>query len=337
MFEKEIEALNDAYKSYNLNYNKARENEILDYIRSRIVDEQSSLEYIIEQMDEKYSFDDILTTFDEQARKKIIYKRETHLSENKFKFYYGKMTTSVGNIAVECSDTLEVLRYFIRAIQSHNTITISDIEYSEVSVKAALLVIFCEALEKFQIDMNLIMLLPCEECYYDEFDKVLVYDENGLTVTKKAHNYSMFIYIEDAYFESVVENEIGVLEINNKKYRTIRGDFYDVISEINKEVPAGAVIYTQSSVKAYEFMNLVHSSNVFVNTTLMAKEDIEEPDNELYCIRKIMYPSKDAVQTTNNRALEDKKMVAETALVIQKPNPWYKKIVEKIKGLFKKN
>ena len=27
MFEKEIEALNDAYKSYNLNYNKVRENE----------------------------------------------------------------------------------------------------------------------------------------------------------------------------------------------------------------------------------------------------------------------------------------------------------------------
>lgn len=76
MFEKEIEALNDAYKSYNLNYNKVRENEILDYIRSRIVDEQSSLEYILEQIDEKYSFDDILATFDEQARKKIIYKRE---------------------------------------------------------------------------------------------------------------------------------------------------------------------------------------------------------------------------------------------------------------------
>lgn len=27
MFEKEIEALNDVYKSYNLNYNKVRENE----------------------------------------------------------------------------------------------------------------------------------------------------------------------------------------------------------------------------------------------------------------------------------------------------------------------
>lgn len=337
MFEKEIEALNDAYRSYNLNYNRAKESEILAYIRSRIVEERSTLEYIMEQMDEGCSFDDILMTFDDQASKRILYKRETHLSMNKFKFYSARMTTSVGNVAVECSDTLEVLRYFIRAIQSHNTITISDVEYSEVSVKAALLVIFCEALEKFQIDMNLIMLLPFEECYYDNFDKVLVCDEEGVSVTKKPRSYNMFIYIEDAFFESVVENEIGVLEINNKKYRTIRGDFYDVISEINKETPAAAVIYTKSSIKAYEFMNLVHSSNVFVNTTLMAKEDVEQIDNELYCVRKIMYPSKDAVQATSNRTPEDKKMVAETAMVVQKPNPWYKKIIEKIKNLFKKN
>lgn len=37
-----------------------------------------------------------------------IYNYSGMKCENKFKFYYRKMTTSVGNIAVECSDTLEV-------------------------------------------------------------------------------------------------------------------------------------------------------------------------------------------------------------------------------------
>jgi hypothetical protein len=106
----------------------------------------------------------------------------------------------VGVIAVEAYDTLEVIKYFIRAIKSRNAIVISDIEYDDTSIKFLILEIIKEALTKFGIDKNLIMILPYEECYYDYFDRVIfTYDKYGKFLSKlkiqEKESPNKYIYI----------------------------------------------------------------------------------------------------------------------------------------------
>ncbi len=347
MFEKETQMLNEAYEAYNLDTRENLEDDILNYIRERIVENLDLLEEIILYTGEEITPSDILATFDQESNIRGLYKKQTNITRLENNFVYGEYITSCGNIAVECSDTLKTLRYFVKAIKTRNTITISDVDYDELNVKTALLVIFCEALAKFNVDRNLIMIVPFEECYYDNFDKVIYLDEDKKPHIKAQTN-KFFIYLEDESLRNYVEKEEEVLKYHNKNYEILTGDFYEVINKINKEIPLAVAIYTKDQETAYKFINLVHSKNIFFNTSFVETEFIEDPKDILYMRKKIMYPLENADNSLNtdfkipqNRE-EVKEEVLESPenknlqLIPKQVNPWYKRIFECIKRFFKR-
>jgi hypothetical protein len=146
-------------------------------------------------------------------------------------------------------------------------------------------------------------------------------------------------------------------------FELIDGSLESALEKIKKKKPKGVVIYTKNSNIAYDFITLANSQNVFVNSSLLNVEELNDKTNKFYYKKKIMYPSGQEInideyykeytskfreikmdlfakeKTDNNLAENNKKNDidiennTETSLV-EVVNPWYKRIFEKIKKLF---
>ena len=184
MLEKEFKKLNKAYEEYNLDKRENISIKVLNYIKNRLIENKVELQELSEMLDD-ISYMEIEKIFLEEAFNIEEYKKEKLLKRLENNFMYGIYTTSVGNVAVECEKTEDVLKYFIYAIKSRNTITISDLEYRDNDLKHVILLIFTEALQKFDINKNLINIMPYEECYYDDFDVVIDLEENKIRKRQK--------------------------------------------------------------------------------------------------------------------------------------------------------
>ena len=333
---KELDLLNDAYYEYNVDNRYQIEDRILSYIGSRIIENKYSMQNLIEALNEDFTFNDILKTFNDEANLGSKFKDNTIIRKLDNGFVYGYYRTSVGNIVVEENETLEVLKYFVRAIKSRNSIVVADREYDEISLKSALLVIFCEAISKFGLSKNLIMLVPFEECNYDGFDRVI--EKNQIKQNKK-ESMKFYLYLQDEFFKDIVEQELKNMKDQNLDCEIIRGDFDYVVNKINDESPKGASIYTKDAKIGYNFLNSIKSSNVFLNSSLLNYEILKEEENNLYRNKKIMYPLTQGETIEKNETPKEEEVIKEEitetkqnlALTIRKENPWYKRIFDAIK------
>jgi hypothetical protein len=290
MLEKEIELLDKVYEMYNVDAEENIDVQILEYIGKRIIANKEEINKFLEYSKEDISYEQILETFEKASNEKSLYKKEKKMQMLENGFVYGTYTTSVGNIVVECSNPLKVLKYFVLAIKTRNTVTISDIDYDELNIKSFLLTIFSESLEKFNINKNLIMILPYEECYYDKFDKIIIDTDEEYKIINKEKEDKLYIYEENRNFTNYIQKEEIYLKAYDKNYEILTGDFYEVIKKINKKEVQGAVIYTTSQTLAYKFLNLVHSKNVFVNSSFSELDlKIKDLENPFYFSKKIMY------------------------------------------------
>lgn len=360
MLKEQLELLKKAHETYFSDTREDIDKKILVYVKDIVKENADILVKLIEMYKEEISLEEIYEVLDNAINSESIYKSKKVFKKREDGFVHGKYATSVGIIAIECSDTLKVLKYLANGIKSRNAIAISDIEFDETSLKAAFLVFFCEALEKFELDKNLIMLLPFEECYYEKFDRVIYGDSEKEKVKSRISKDAYYIYLEDKDFEDIAKVEIEKLKEQEKECYVLSGEFYKVINRINENFNKGAVIYTKSPELGYKFMNLIHSENVFVNTTLDAVEDIEKHENSLYMNKNIMYQLD---RNVTNQTLDNSKETEvfeninknteirvetikaeqievnenkEKSLTLPEENIWYKKIIRKIKELFKK-
>lgn len=279
-----------AFKFYNLSHDDMISKKVLEYARLRLVENKELFEDLIRVCGEEITFDDILRVFDETAKDEV-YKKERRLSKVNDNYYVGVYTVSVGNVAVEVTSTLDALKYFIEAIKSRNSVTISDLEYLEYDIKNCLLIIFKNALEKFGLDSNLIDVEPFEECYYENFDKIIVLDENRIISNKEVSD-SLFIYLEDNKLESAAYKDMLKFEVKGIKVHLLRGDIDEAIDRINRKHYKAVTIYTSDGDAAYKFINLASADNVFVNASLEYAENVERSENEIYQKKRIMYPVK---------------------------------------------
>lgn len=328
MTDKDMRLFKIAYKKYNLDARENIDEEILKYIYTRIIANKDIIDEMIKIAKEKISFEDIIKIFEQENKKQSKYKQEKALIKKENGFIFATYTTSVGVVAIETSDTLKVLKYFIEAIKTRNSIIISDIEFSEENVKSMLLIIFCEAISKFKLDSNLISIIPYEECDYSKFDKVIY--ENKI-VDKRYEKDEYYIYLEDNYFEKEVEEEKEILKNNKKNVKVLRKNIEETIELINQNKPFAVSIYTRNSKIGYEFINLIHSKNVFVNSTLMNAIETENIENEFYMKKNIMYQL-DTDEKINKNNIKNK---TEKGLIKPLKNKWYKKILDKIKNFLK--
>ena len=161
--------------------------------------------------------------------------------------------------------------------------------YSENDLKNAILLILKNALEKYEIDSNLLNIVPYEECKNEWFDKVILEDENKIVSNKLFSDYS-YIYLENESFASMAVNDLSRLSNKGKQVEIIKGTFEDVLNKINGEELFSTCIYTENRELAYNFINLAQASNVFVNASLEEAEELENIEDEFYMKKKIMYP-----------------------------------------------
>ena len=291
MKKEEMNLIKNAYCLYNLNTDEKVSNKVLKFIRKRLLKNQKELETLIEVFKEEIKFDDLIDCFDKEMEEPELYKKEKVMKKVGNEFYYGTYTTSVGNILVETTSSVSALKYFVKAIKSRNSITISDIEYHENNLKNAILLIFQNALEKYKINTHLLNIMPYEECNNEYFDKVILEDENKVVNNKSQTDYS-YIYLADEIFASMAVNDLSRLSNKGKKVEILKGEFTDVVNRINSETTFSTCIYTENRDLAINFINLAQAENVFVNASLDEAEDLEDIDDEFYTKKKVMYPIK---------------------------------------------
>lgn len=341
----EIKLLNNAYKIYNLDNREDLSNKILNYISTRIIANRFTFEQMIKVLNADISFYDILNTFNNAYKEKEYYKENISYKQGT-DYYSGILPMPIGNIVVETNDVLEVIKYFVRGIKSRNTITISQTEYNELSLSNMILIIFVEALAKFNISRNTLMILPFEECFYDEFDEVIILENENTIVKQKEFSKISIIYEQDTSFANEIKIEEEKLKENNIIYKVINGNFDDALNTIKKQRPVSVSIYTKSSNIAYDFINLAHSQNIFVNSSILNSEKLDNKNN-LYYKKKIMYPSgktidlkeyyKEYSEKGKSHTTETKTNITSSNTALSEIiNPWYKKIFEKIKNIFLK-
>ena len=282
MMRDDIRLLKKSNRNYLLDNKYELSKNVLKYVRSRIEVDKTEIEELIKLNKEDINFEQILSLFEENNELYKIY-RNMELNNN---FLSVEIDMPVGVIAVECYDTLETIKYFIKAIQTRNAIVISDVEYSEYNIKSLILLIIQEALKKFGIDENLIMILPYEECYYEYFDEVIyTYDSEGVLleepkIERKEYGTKNYVYIHSQNLKEEA--------LKNENAEILESDFEEVINQIGKE--NSAVIYTDSTEIAYKFINLINCKNVFVNTNLENAKEFEGTENIFYETKHIIIP-----------------------------------------------
>ncbi len=289
MKKEEMILIKNAYSLYNLNKDEQISKKVLKYALSRLKANKENIEKLIEIFKEEISFDELISCFEKEMAEPDLYKKEKTMKKAGNGFFYGVYTTSVGNVLIETSNSISVLKYFVKGIKSRNSITISDIEYNENDLKNAILLIFKNALEKYEIDSNILNIFPYEECKNEWFDKVILEDENKILSNKLFSDYS-YIYLENESFASMAVNDLSRLSNKGKNVEIIKGTFEDVLNKINSEELFSTCIYTENRDLAYSFINLAQASNVFVNASLDEAEELENIEDEFYMKKKIMYP-----------------------------------------------
>lgn len=347
----EIELLNNAFKIYNLNGTPDLPKMILNYILSRLIANKENFEQMIEMLKADISFNDILNAFNEAYRENDLYNKNTNYKQGT-DYYSGVFPMPIGNIVVETNNVLEVVKYFVRGIISRNTITISQTEYYELSLSNMVLIIFVEALSKFNISRNTLMIMPFEECLYENFDEVIEVEKWKSCINQKGFSTKNIIYVEDNSFDFEINLEKERLKEQNINFEIIEGTLENALNIIKKEKPKGVAIYTKNPHIAHDFIVLANSQNVFVNSSLLNSEELNDKINKLYYKKKVMYPSGKEINLEEyykeytdkfikikmdvfSKEDDGKKENTQTALV-EIINPWYKRIFEKIKNLFLK-
>lgn len=358
----EIKLLNNAFRIYNLNDIPDLSKRVLDYILLRLIDNKDNFEKMIEMLKTDITFNDILNTFNEAYKENDFYKKSNSYKQGT-DYYSGDFPVPIGNIVVETNNVLDVIKYFVGGIKSRNTITISQTEYYELSLSNMVLIIFVEALAKFNISRNTLMILPYEECMYEEFDEIIEIENGKVSIKQKSFSPKYVIYIQDHAFDSEIKIEMERLKARNIDFELIDGSLESALEKIKKKKPKGVVIYTKNSNIAYDFITLANSQNVFVNSSLLNAEELNDKTNKFYYKKKIMYPSGQEInideyykeytnkfreiktdlfakeKTDNNLAENNKKNDTDIEnnteiSLIEVVNPWYKRIFEKIKKLF---
>ena len=249
-----------AYYMY-LERDEGTETNLLSYIKERIIAEKEAIEKLVEITHEEIDLDKIIELFNVEEVYKSS-KKMTMVND----FISGVLVTPKGVIVKEETTINEVVKYYITALNTRNAVIIKDINYNEASVKNLILLIFHEAMKKFEVDEKLIQLLPNEGI--DE-SEVYNFEENR-------NNY---VYLEDKKY--IGEKNEGCI--------VLEGNIDDVREKINIEgIANGAIIYTSNKDKAYKFLNRVNAKNVFVNAGIVNAKEAEV--SEWVINKNVIYP-----------------------------------------------
>lgn len=344
-----INAMQNSYSTYKLNDDTDLPDRILNYLIDRVEANRNEIEKIISIYKSTITVDQIINIIKEELNNNPKSIGKTIIDKNGFMF--AQVMDSVGILAVRAYAPIQIISYWAKAIKTKNVVAIVSKNYSEYSIEALILLIIKEALNKFNVDENLVMYFPEDELQYVLFDKVIytcgkdgkIFESpQSQDMSKLSDNTNKkFVYIENEELRAEAEK--------NKDAVFITGDIDKAISYV-KDAKA-AVIYTKDSNKAYKFINLAKADNVFVNTNVQNAFETISSGDELFKYKNIIIPvPKDFLNRTENTKNdvvnknenttkvsfdnENKQGNSNNMMVEYKENLWTK-IKKALKDLFK--
>lgn len=185
------------------------------------------------------------------------------------------------------NDKLEIIKNIFKAITTKNALVVIEDDYNEYSIENFILLIVKEALKKLEIDENIVQIVEKNKILDEEISKFDLVLKNQKIINSKQYSDKIYVYQEDEYFDEIVKDEIKKLQLSGKSVELIKGNFDNAINKINVTNNYATSIYTKDRKKAYEFINMVNSKNVFFNSTLANARDNKKCENIFYKLKNI--------------------------------------------------
>ena len=279
----------NAYKNYVLNSDYKLGEKIYSLIKERIKINQEQIEKLIEINRVATTYSEIIENLEKEEKNLKDYKKTNIMSKIDSKFMFSQYQVPVGIIAVKTNSFYVAIENIFKAVGTRNAIVVIEENYNEHSIENLILLIVQEALKKFNINENIIQIVNKEEIKEQDlkaFD--IIVSEVGEAL-EKTETDKMYIYQEDEYFADIVKSEVEKLNSNGMQVEVLIGEMEDCIEKINKDRAFGVCIYTKDRKKAYKFINLVNSENVFFNGTLLNAKKTNKISNMYLTLKNLVY------------------------------------------------
>lgn len=279
----------NAYQNYVLNSDYKLGEKIYSLIKERIKINKDQIEKLIEINRVATTYSEIIEILEKEEKNLKDYKKTNIMSKIDNKFMFSQYQVPVGIIAVKTNSFYIAIENIFKAVGTRNAIVVIEENYNEHSIENLILLIVQEALKKFNIDQNIIQIVNKEEIKEQDlkaFD--IIVSEFGKTI-EKTETDKMYIYQEDEYFADIVKSEVEKLNSNGMQVEVLIGEMEDCIEKINKNRAFGVCIYTKDRKKAYKFINLVNSENVFFNGTLLNAKKTNKISNMYLTLKNLVY------------------------------------------------
>lgn len=279
----------NAYQNYVLNSDYKLGEKIYSLIKERIKINKDQIEKLIEINRVATTYSEIIEILEKEEKNLKDYKKTNIMSKIDNKFMFSQYQVPVGIIAVKTNSFYVAIENIFKAVGTRNAIVVIEKNYNEHSIENLILLIVQEALKKFNINENIIQIVNKESIKEEDlkaFD--IIVSEVGKTL-EKTETDKMYIYQEDEYFADIVKSEVEKLNSNGMQVEVLIGEMEDCIEKINKDRAFGVCIYTKDRKKAYKFINLVNSENVFFNGTLLNAKKTNKISNMYLTLKNLVY------------------------------------------------
>lgn len=283
-----IKKAKNAYQNYVLNSDYKLGENIYNLIKERIKVNKDQIEKLIEINRVATTYSEILEILEKEEKNLKDYKKTNIMSKIDNKFMFSQYQVPVGIIAVKANSFYIAIENIFKAVGTRNAIVVIEENYNEHSIENLILLIVQEALKKFNINENIIQIVNKEAIKEEDlkaFD--IIVSEVGKTL-EKSETDKMYIYQEDEYFADIVKSEVEKLNSNGMQVEVLIGEMEDCIEKINKNRAFGVCIYTKDRKKAYKFINLVNSENVFFNGTLLNAKKTNKISNIYLTLKNLV-------------------------------------------------
>ena len=284
----------EVYKSMR-NLVQDDEEKVLKYVKERFEANRNEIEDMIKLTKSGIKYEDIIEIINDEITNPTEYKSKVSWLLDDNGFTKAQLYMPIGLIGVETTDDLMALKYWLRAIKSHNVVEIIDINFNEQDLKHFMLFLIQTSISECGINKDIIGVVPYEEAFEEDYDKIIYTQDDDLNILEKFRYMDKekedkyYIYLEDERFKEEAERECDRLSKKGMNVEKISGEYEKLVEKLNNKYSKGAVVYTQSSELAYNAVNDINSENVFINVSLINAES-EEDKKELYIEKTIAYP-----------------------------------------------
>ena len=271
------------------------EEKVLKYVKERFEANRNEIEDMIKLTKSGIKYEDIIEIINDEITNPTEYKSKVSWLLDDNGFTKAQLYMPIGLIGVETTDDLIALKYWLRAIKSHNVVEIIDLNFNEQDLKHFMLFLIQTSISKCGINKDIIGVVPYEEAFEEDYDKIIYTQDDDLNILEKFRYMDKekedkyYIYLEDEYFKEEAEREYDRLSKKGMNVEKISGEYEKLVEKLNGKYSKGVVVYTQSSELAYNAVNDINSENVFINVSLI-NAGSEEDKKELYIEKTIAYP-----------------------------------------------